>query len=371
MGTPAIPVIDGDGHVMEDWDGILGFMPEPYRKSRLGGRRLFPPLDHLHSGRLNHTLPGAFRQVTPDEWLEFMDDTGIERAVLYTTGGLAIGKIVNAEFSVDIAKAYNDWLYHTYLTKDRRFQGIGLIPMQVPEEAVKELRRMVEELGFAGAMMPSMGLKGHLADKEYWPIFAEASRMGCCLAVHGGAHEGLGMDYLSPYAPINALGHPFGQMIAFASIVFNAILDRFPRLRIGFMEAGVLWLMTCLERFDRGWETHIPYDPSGAYLQLEAGEKVSDYIIRHIKDGRIFVGCEGTEPMLADAIRVVGSEAFIFSSDFPHEVNTEYCRHEIEEINRSPLLTADHKHALLHRNAENFYSLQPAAARAAAVEARD
>jgi len=371
MGTPAIPVIDGDGHVMEDWDGILGFMPEPYRKSRLGGRRLFPPLDHLHSGRLNHTLPGAFRQVTPDEWLEFMDDTGIERAVLYTTGGLAIGKIVNAEFSVDIAKAYNDWLYHTYLTKDRRFQGIGLIPMQVPEEAVKELRRMVEELGFAGAMMPSMGLKGHLADKEYWPIFAEASRMGCCLAVHGGAHEGLGMDYLSPYAPINALGHPFGQMIAFASIVFNAILDRFPRLRIGFMEAGVLWLMTCLERFDRGWETHIPYDPSGAYLQLEAGEKVSDYIIRHIKDGRIFVGCEGTEPMLADAIRVVGSEAFIFSSDFPHEVNTEYCRHEIEEINRSPLLTVDHKHALLHRNAENFYSLQPAAARAAAVEARD
>ncbi len=358
MGTQTMPVIDGDGHVMEDWDGILSFMPEPYRQDRLRGRRLFPPLDHLHSGRLNFSLPGAFRQVTPDQWLEFMNDTGIQRAILYTTGGLAIGKIINSEFSVDVARAYNDWLYHTYVNKDDRFQGVGLIPMQVPDQAVKELRRVVEELGFVGAMIPSMGLKGHLGDKEYWPIYAEADRLGCCLAIHGGAHEGLGMDYLSPYAPINALGHPFGQMIAFAGIVFNAILDKFPRIRIGFMEAGVLWLMTCLERFDRGWETHIPYDPNGAYLQLNSGEKVSDYIIRHIKEGRIFIGCEGTEPMLPDAIRVVGSEPFIFSSDFPHEVNTEYCRHELEEIKGTSTLSEGQKHGLLHINAENFYRLK-------------
>jgi predicted TIM-barrel fold metal-dependent hydrolase len=303
-------------------------------------------------------LPGAFSQVPPDGWLRFMDDVGIERAVLYTTGGLALGKVINRDFAIDSARAYNDWFNHDYLKRSDRFQGIGLIPMQEPEDAVKELRRLVEELGFVGAMIPTMGMKGHVADEYYWPVYAEADRLGCCLGIHGGAHEGLGMDYLTPYAPINALGHPFGLMIAFAGIVFNAIFDRFPNVRIGFMEGGVSWFMTCLERFDRSWETHIPYDPRRAFLQLPTGEKVSDYIIRHIKAGRLFVGCEGTEPGLADAIRVVGNEPFIFSSDFPHEVNTEYCRHEIEEIKENPVLNREDKHAVLHCNAEKFYSLR-------------
>ena len=61
--------------------------------------------------------------------------------------------------------------------------------------------------------------------------------------------------------------------------------------------------------------------------------------------------------MLPDAIRMVGSEPFIFSSDFPHEVNTEYCRHEIEEIKGASSLSEDQKHGLLHSNAENFYRL--------------
>jgi hypothetical protein len=354
-------VVDGDGHVMEDWDSLWKFMPEPYRADGRHGGRLFPPLDHLHSAHLNKLVKDAFRQVGVEGWLEFMDEVGIERAVLYTTGGLAFGKVITVDFAIDSARAYNDWFFETYLRKSPRFQGLGLIPMQEPEEAVKELRRIVEKLGFCGAMLPSMGLKGHLGAKEYWPVYAEANRLGCCLAVHGGAHEGLGMDYLSPYAPINALGHPFGQMVAFAGILFNGIFDKFPNLRIGFMEAGVSWFQTCVERFERGWETHIPYDPRKEFVQLQPGESLTAYIRRHIEAGRIFVGCEGTEPTLHHAIQMVGNKPFIFSSDFPHEVNTEYCRHEIEEIVEHRSLTDDDKHAVLHGNAERFYALRPLA----------
>jgi predicted TIM-barrel fold metal-dependent hydrolase len=167
------------------------------------------------------------------------------------------------------------------------------------------------------------------------------------------------MDYLTPYAPINGLGHPFGQMVAFAGIIFNGILDKFPNLRIGFMEAGVSWLQTCLERFDRGWETHIQYDPRGEYIRLEAGETVSAYIRRHVEAGRIYVGCEGTEKALHHLIEAVGNKPFMFSSDFPHEVNNDYCKHEIEEIVENEHLTDDDKHAVLHRNAERFYDLRP------------
>lgn len=360
MARNGMRVIDGDGHVRENWDALLRYMPEPYIKSGRFRGRIFPPLDHLHSANLHELVPGAFQEVDENGWLEFMDDVGIERAVLYTSGGLAFGKVINGDFAIDLARAWNNWFHDTYLKKSPRFQGLGLIPLQEPAEAVKELGRIVTGLGFCGAMIPSTGFKGHVGGKEYWPVYAEADRLGCCLAIHGGAHEGLGMDYLTPYAPINGLGHPFGQMVAFAGIVFNGIFDKFPNLRIGFMEAGVSWLMTCIERFDRGWETHIQYDPRREYIRLEPGEKVSAYIRRHIEAGRLFVGCEGTEPTLHHAIEAVGNKAFIFSSDFPHEVNADYCKHEIEEILESRRLTDDDKRAVLHRNAERMYALRAA-----------
>lgn len=123
MARNGISVVDGDGHVMEDWDALLQYMPEPYIKSGRFRGRIFPPLDHLHSASLFQLVPGAFRQVGVDGWLEFMDDVGIERAVLYTTGGLAFGKVITGEFAIDVARAWNNWFHDTYLKKSPRFQG--------------------------------------------------------------------------------------------------------------------------------------------------------------------------------------------------------------------------------------------------------
>jgi predicted TIM-barrel fold metal-dependent hydrolase len=86
---------------------------------------------------------------------------------------------------------------------------------------------------------------------------------------------------------------------------------------------------------------------------------VSDYVIRHIKAGRIFVGCEGSEPDLGHAIKRVGNSPFIYSSDFPHEVNNEFCKHELEEVMENPELTAEDKAAVLHKNGQRFYNLKP------------
>jgi uncharacterized protein len=358
MATNGQLIIDGDGHVVEDMNAISSLMPERYKKKY--GQRLFdpfPPLDHLHSCNLHDLPPGSFAQVGPDGWLEFLQDVGIEATVLYTTRGLAYGKIVSRDWAIDLARAYNDWLARTYLKKSPRFQGLALIPLQEPDAAVEELDRAVKELGMCGAMLPSTGFQFNLGHKLYWPIYEEAARLGCCIGVHGGAHENLGMDDLNPYAPVHALGHPFGLMISFAGIVFNGIFDKFPNVKIGFMEGGVAWLLMCLERFDRSYETHIQHDPRGEFLKLAKDERVSDYIIRHIKAGRIFVGCEGSEPDLAHAIRRVGNGPFIYSSDFPHEVNNEFCKHELREVMENEELSVEDKAAVLYKNGQRFYGL--------------
>ena len=345
-------IIDGDGHVMEDVAAIRKLLP----KDMCGVRELFPPLDHFH-GFVGETPPGSFRfDVGPKEWLDFLEDVGIESTVLYPTHGLAYGRMFHYDWAIAACRAYNDWVHAAYLSASKRFGAMALIPMQDPDEAVKELRRAVRELGFAGAMLPSTGLPNHLGAKQYWPIYAEADRLGCALAVHGGSHSGLGMDQLNVYPPVQGLGHPLGLVIGLGGVLFNGVLDRFPNARWGFMEGGVAWVLMADERFERAHKTHIQYNPRRE-LAPAWDASVCDYMRKHIAEGRLFFGCEGDEPMIGEAIRQLGSNAFVYSSDYPHEVNNASCKHEIEEFLGNNAIAPADKEAVMHGNAQRFYGL--------------
>ena len=215
-------------------------------------------------------------------------------------------------------------------------------------------------------MLPTAGLPNHLGAKEYWPVYEEADRLGCAIAVHGGTHSGFGLDQMNVYTPVGALGHPFGLAINFAGILFNGILDRYPNAKFAFLEGGVSWVLMALERFDRAHETHVQWNPRGE-LAPPTDVKVSDYIRKHVKEGRLYVGCEGAEEDLAYACGRVGSEAFMYSSDFPHEVNNATCRAEILELLECEDLTEDDKANITHRNAERFYRLKERVAVSGAV----
>jgi predicted TIM-barrel fold metal-dependent hydrolase len=356
-------IIDGDGHVAEDSAAIIAHMPEAYRdKARVQPFNPFPPFDHLHAAHLVDMPAGAFnRKVGPKEWLAFLDEVGVEATVLYPTAGVASSNIVNPDWAIDATRAYNDWLHGTYLKHSSRFHGLALLPQALlnPKAAADELHRAVASLEMCGAVIPSNSLHAPpLGAPAYFPVYEAANELGCCVAIHGGVHGGMAMDGLDPYAAVHAIGHPLGQMISLASVVFNGVLERFPRIRFGFLEGGVAWLLFCLERFDRSYDTHVMRDLRGRYLKLQRGEKVSDYIIRHIKARRIFVGCEGAEPLLATAVRLVGAEPFMYSTDFPHEVNAETCKKELAELIANDALSEADKDAILCRNAEEFYGLR-------------
>ena len=351
-------IIDGDGHIMEDNKSIIDHMETPYRDIAARKGVVFPPLDHLHSGRAVETPPQRDQRpaVGPQGWLEFLNDVGIDWTVLYPTLALSYGKIVSLDYAVAESKAYNNWLAETYVRYNPRFKGMGILPMQDPQEAAKELRRAVTELGMLGAMMPSNGLAHPLGAKMFWPIYEEANRLGCCLAVHGGAHDRFGMDHMNMYVPVHALGHPWGLTINCADILYNGIFDRFPRLRIAFLEGGVAWLLLLLERLHASHETHFQHIPAGAFGIREEDEPAS-YVKKLIDEGRFYLGIETEELTMPFAIKTVGNKPFLYSSDFPHEVTNESCKHDIGELMESGEITADDKAALLWRNAETFYKL--------------
>jgi uncharacterized protein len=362
----AIRVIDSDGHVMENAEGIAAHLPSPYREAGpFSWFDLIAPIDHLHVLR-GQMPPGAFRQdVGPADWLTFLDDVGIERTVLYPSKFLAYGKITDLDAAIAVTRAYNDWLHATYLRANDRFHGMALIPLQDPPAAAAELRRAVTELGMRGAMLPATGLSENLGAKAYWPVYAEADRLGCCLAVHGGCHDGLGMDNLNVFPAVHALGHPFGVTIGFSALIANGVFDRFPNTRFAFLEGGVAWLLLAIERLSGSWRAFRPYNPRQELLTLPDDRSVGDYILRLIEAGRLFVGCEGDEPALPYTVRVAGSQCLLYSSDFPHEVNLATCKEELEELQETPELTPADVAAILHGNAERFYGF-PARVSAAA-----
>ena len=357
--------IDADGHVFEDIPQIIERLPEPYRGMRaqesLSHSRLFPPIGYLASMPFVQTASGernpAETGLDPESWQYFLGQVGIDRTVLYPSLGLTVGRIRDLDYSVALTRAYNDWMADTYLRHPSgRFQAAALLPMQVPSAAVDELRRAVSELGFSSAVVPANGLPNHAGDAIFLPVYAAAEELDVGLSFHGGdGHDGMGFDDFNVFAAVHALGHPFSLLIAFAGMLFNGVFDRFPRLRVAYLEGGAAWILLAAERFTESFNALRPAE-SGQGLQLPAGRNVRDYILDLVESDRVVLGCEGGEDQLAAAIGYFGCTPFMFSSDFPHEVSAESCRKELEELDELDL-DLQAKRLLRGGTAKKFYRL--------------
>ena len=351
-----VRILDSDGHVIEDVASIMSRMPaDLLLGNAVRGGGPFPSPDHLHFAA--HRYPeGAFKDPGgAPGWSTFMSDSGISGTVVYPTRGLSYGKILDADIAIAAARAYNDWLFDDYISKDPRINAAALIPMQEPAAAVEELRRAVKDLGMAGAMLPGTGLHANLGNPRFWPIYEEADRLGCVLALHAGAHHDLGLNAMTPFAGVHALGHPFAVSIGFTDMLFNGVFDKFPNAKFAFLEGGLAWFLMAAERCDGAYAAFNPVDPRGRYLDLGKSQNVGEYLQRHIDEGRIFVGVEGDEPMLGPAIDRYGSKPFVFSSDFPHEVNIDTIRAEIQELLENGSVSSQAKDDILYGNALRLY----------------
>src|SRR5258707_7151744 len=104
-----------------------------------------PPVDTFHPPNRHFTPKGAFANVGREGWELFLEDVGIGTTALYTSAGLAFGKIVSRDWAIELARAYNNWIYDTYLSKSSRFKAMGLIPLHEAAEAIIELTRIVRD----------------------------------------------------------------------------------------------------------------------------------------------------------------------------------------------------------------------------------
>jgi predicted TIM-barrel fold metal-dependent hydrolase len=342
-------VIDADGHCVEREDQIAEFIEYRGRPLRgveqgVGAMPLFPSLDGWF-----RPAGDALAAGNAAAWKSFLDDTGIELTVLYPTAGLAYGLIQDREWAIALGRAYNDWLHRYYLQADPRFRAMALVPVQDVSAAVTELRRAVTELGLSGAVLPSANVlhKGY-GHHEFDPLYAEAERLDVPLAIHGAPSKGWGFDYFDKFIQTHAMEHPIPLMIQMTSMLFDGVFERFPRLRVAFLEAGCAWIPFMMDRLDeeferRGarWCPDLKRTPSGV-----------------LTSGQVYVSCEVEERSLPYVVERMGADHIFFPSDYPHERQREQFLGDIPEFLERTDLTDEVKRKILTDNAIRFYRLR-------------
>ena len=304
-------VVDGDGHIFEDHEGILAHMTSPYREIAQRRGNLLPPLDHLHDGRAVETPPMRDRRprVGPEGWLAFLDDVGIDWTVLYPTIALAYGKIVSLDYAVDVTPRLQRLAAPDLPAVQPALQGHGDHPAAGPRGSGQGATARRDRAGHAGRDDASNGAARPLGAKHYWPVYAEAERLGCAWPSTAAATTASGMDHLNMYVPVHALGHPWGLADQLREHRLQRHLRPLPRApprlpggrhRLAAAVPGAVPLVP---------RDALPAHPGHQFGPRE-GERPDKYIIKPHQGGRFYVGCETEELTMPFALKVIGNEPF-------------------------------------------------------------
>ena len=337
----SFPVVDADGHVTESQDQLLKYLDEPYR--RRPANFPFVPQDGW-----DRRLLGTIGEWAGDAqtWLKALDRGGMETAVLFPTLGLFMSFLRDTEWAVALCRAYNTLMHEEFIRVSPRLQAVALLPVQDPAAAAVELRRAVRELGMVGAMLAADG--SHLlGDGRFTPLYEEAQRLDTVLAVHAsGSHlGGAGVDLFPRFIQAHTCSHAFGQMRQFTSIIFEGIPERFPDLRLAFLEAGCGWAPYWMERMDDEYAKRAVEAPV-------LKKKPSEYV----RSGKIYFSCEAGEWLLPQAVKLIGENQIVYASDYPHWDNS--FPESIDEIRDRGDLSDTQKRKILGDNARRMYGLK-------------
>jgi predicted TIM-barrel fold metal-dependent hydrolase len=334
-------IVDADGHVIESNEQVAKYLDAPYNRRPL----TFPlyPQDGWDR-RMLGKLGGSGS--TAEQWLKALDAGGMERTVLYPTLGLFLSFLKDRQWAVAICRAYNTFLHEEFVKKSDRLHAVALLPVQDPEASAAELERSVRQLGLIGAMLAADG--SHLlGDARFAPIFETAQKLDVMLGIHAsGSHlGGGGLELFPQFIQAHTCSHAFGQMRQLTSVIFEGVPERFPDLRIAFLEAGCGWAPYWMERMDDEYAKRAAEAPA-------LKKKPSDYC----RSGKIYFSCEADEWLLPQALKLVGDSQIVYASDFPHWDNSYPA--SITEIRDRGDLTDTQKRKVLGDNARRLYGLK-------------
>ncbi len=357
-------IIDADGHVQEKFIPWQDVLEEPYRsraprlvKDNRGFEflmvegKLWPKPVGTGCGQVgaphSRTPQPTTGMSDPVRRLQDMDLEGIDTAVLFGTNVfLSLPFFEDKDMAAAMARVYNNWLADYCRTDPQRLKGVALTPIQDPQQAVKELRRCVTELGFVAVGTPAHSSSGkNLDHPDHYPFFAEAERLGVPVCVHvGTGRPAAGVERFDNAFFTHVITHSFELMIGVLCIVAGGILERFPKLKVAFLEAGAGWVPYWMERLDEHYEYLQPTVP---WLTKPPSE--------YIRSEQVYFSFEPDEHTLRFVIDFVGEDRLLFASDYNH--SDSKFPHTVEAVTRREGMQETTLRKLMGENAARLYNI--------------
>ena len=155
----------------------------------------------------------------------------------------------NPKDCAELSRFLNDHIAELVQQYPKHYIGLGTIPMQDTEEAIKELER-IKSLGLVGIQIGSNINDKNLSEDEFFPIFEACSRLGLAVMIH--PWQMMGFDSMKKYWLPWLVGMPAETSRAACSMIFGGVLERLPKLRVCFSHAGGSFLPT-LGRIEHGF----------------------------------------------------------------------------------------------------------------------
>jgi len=208
-----------------------------------------------------------------------------------------------------VSEFLNDHIAGIVSTYPNRFIGLGTIPMQDTQLAIKELTRCVKELGMPGVQIGSNVNQKNLSEPEFFEIFQAAEELGAAIFVH--PWEMFGQEQIQSYWMPWLVGMPAETSRAICSFIFGGVLERLPKLRVAFAHGGGSFPLT-LGRIKHGFDCRPdlvaidnPVSPekylSRLYFDsLVHDEKALKYLIDFAGVNRIALGSDYPFPLGED-----------------------------------------------------------------------
>jgi aminocarboxymuconate-semialdehyde decarboxylase len=209
-----------------------------------------------------------------------------------------------------LARQVNERIAEIVAKWPDRFVGLGTVPLQDADLAVAELTHCVKTLGLRGVEInPSVNgmdlTDGRLGLEKF---FAKVQELDVIVFMHPiGFTQG---ERLLDHYFNNVIGNPLETTVAASHLIFDGVMERYPKLKIVLPHAGG-YLAHYWARMDHAWRAR---PDCRTVIKKKPSESLEKFYFDTITFDRT---------MLRQLVERYGADHVLLGTDYPYDMGME------------------------------------------------
>jgi len=211
---------------------------------------------------------------------------------------------LDPEIGRKTARAINENLAEIVRKHPSRFVALADVPLQAPDAAAEELEYCVKRLGFRGwrsARTSPAGKSRGIAT----PSGQRCQELDVMVFIHPNGFTG--GERLADHYFINIIGNPLDSTVAIGHLVFDGILEKFPRLKVVSAHGGG-YVSHYPARMDHAWGARI--DPRTVLKRKPRQSLAKLYFDTIVFD----------REQLRHLVNLWGADHIVVGTDYPYDM---------------------------------------------------